>query len=60
MDTLPSPDSSFTCLLVKKFVQNFISVRDRPQKVQKQGRDERVQKDYPTSANNTQHTCMYM
>ena len=32
------------------FLQHFISVRDGPDKGQKQGRDERMQEDYSTSA----------
>ena len=41
----------FTCTCTGwKFVQNFISSRDGPDKVQKQGRDERMQEHYPTSA----------
>ena len=34
---------------VKKFLENFISVRDGPEKVKKQDRDERTQEDYTTS-----------
>ena len=33
----------------KNFLLNFISTRDGPEKVQKQGRDERMKEDYPTS-----------
>ena len=34
----------------EKVLQNFVSSRDGPEKVQKQGRNERMQEDYPTSA----------
>ena len=33
----------------EKFLYNFISVRDGTEKIQKQGRGERTQGDYPTS-----------
>ena len=33
----------------KQFLQNFISNRDEPVKVQKQGRDEKSQKHYTTT-----------
>ena len=33
----------------KWFLQNFISSRDGPEKLQKQGRDESMQEDFPTS-----------
>ena len=35
-------------------MQNFISSRDEPEKVQIQGRDERTQEDYPTFTKTTQ------
>ena len=37
---------------MKKIVLIFISSRDGPEKAQKQGRDERTQEDYSTSAVN--------
>ena len=37
----------------KKFLLNFLSSRDMPEKIQKQGRDERAREDYPTSARYT-------
>ena len=36
------------------FPQNFISSKDGPEKVQKEGRDERTQEDYPIPAKSTQ------
>ena len=40
---------SFTCTLIREKVsENFISVRDGPKKLQKHGRDKRMQKDYLT------------
>ena len=41
------------CILGKKFLQILISSRDGPDKSTEQGRVERMQEDYPTSANNT-------
>ena len=50
-----SPVADSVSTREKKFLQNFISVKDGSEKKgQKQGRDERTQEDYPTSAKNTQ------
>ena len=37
-----------------KISENFISVRDVPERGQKQGRDEKTQEHYPTFAKSTQ------
>ena len=40
--------------MAKKFLQNSVSSRDGPEKVQKQGKDEGMQEEYPKFAKNTQ------
>ena len=39
---------SIFLLLEERFLQNFSLSRNGPEKVQKQGRNERMQEDYPT------------
>ena len=48
----------WTIVLGEKVSVKFISVKDGPKKGQKQGRNERMQEDYLTTAKNAQQ--MYM